>query len=143
MKKLTRTSVVMFLAAFLLLSVGATAEAFSAKRVVYFDYNYTPSVKPSEIFLTANSGPYLKKIKWTGWGTNKAIGRGRFIADCASCGEFENKPVTIYFRKLVKCKYAPNVRIYRYGKFHIKDPSRNRTSPWNGNCPSKGWRNWQ
>lgn len=143
MKKLVRTSAVMFLAAFSLLTVGSMAEADGPKKVVYFDYNYTPSVKPNKIFLTANSGPYLKKLKWTGWGTNKAIGRGRFIADCASCFPKTNKRVTVYFRKLITCKYAPNVKIYRYGKFHIKDPTRKRVHQWNGNCPSKGWRQYQ
>jgi len=142
MKNLARTSFVALVAISSLFAFGATAGADAPKKVVYFDYNYQESVKPGSIYLTANSGPYLKKLKWTGWGTNKSIGRGRFISDCASCGEYENKPVTVYFRKLIKCKYAPNLAIYRYGLIHVKDPTRKRTLRWNGSCPPKGWQNF-
>ena len=143
MKKLIRSSAVLALAvgSMFSLSTVADAGAQSGKKVVYFDYHYQPSVKPTSIFLTANSGPYLTKLKWTGWGTEKAVGRGRFIADCASCGPKENRRVRFTFHKKVTCKYAPNVQIYRYGKIHVIDKSRKRVSSWNGNCPSKGWRN--
>ena len=117
----------------------ATADA--PKKVVYFDYNYEPYFKPDRIFLTANSGPYLKNLKWKGWGTSKAVARGRFISDCASCFK-EKRAVTVYFRKLVTCKYAPNYRMYRYGKFHIRDRTEKRVTKWNGNCPSKGWQKY-
>ena len=61
------------------------------RKTALFNLTYTPKIKPSRVFLSASSGPYLKKIKWSGWGTNKTVGRGRFISDCASCGAKENK----------------------------------------------------
>lgn len=134
MKILARTTAISLLAFATLVSFGAIAEARSSTKVVYLDPAYQQSVKPSTIFLTANSGPYLKKLKWTGWGTHKAVGRGRFISDCASCGEYENRKVTITFRKPIYCK-AIKVRIYKFGKIHVKDSRRNRTTSFNGSCP--------
>jgi len=143
MKKLVSTSLVLALAIATMFSFGSIADAGAKhKKVVYLDYNYQVFYKPSEIFLQANSGPYLKNIKWTGWGKSKSVGRGRFIADCASCFPKENRAVTITFHKLINCKYAPNIRIYRYGLIHVKDKTRKRTLKWNGQCPPKGWKNF-
>ena len=144
MKKLARSCAFILLATISVFSFGTAADAgsHSGKKVVYFDYNYTPHFKPSHIFLTANSGPYLKKLRWQGWGTSKSVGRGRFISDCASCGDYENRAVTVTFHKLVTCRYAPNVQIYRYSLIHVKQSTRRRTLQWNGNCPSKGWRQY-
>lgn len=139
MTRLARTFSILLVAFGAVFSVGAVADAGKPKKVVYLDYNYQAFVKPGKIFLTANSGPYLRRLKWTGWGTNKAVGRGQYVYDCASCIPKEKKPVTITFRKLIRCKYAPNIRIYRFGKIHVIDPTRNRTTPWNGHCPPKGW----
>lgn len=135
MKTRPRIALISILAASTIFAFGSTAGARSNK-VVYFDPAYQQSVKPSRIFLTADSGPYLKKLKWKGWGTNKAVGRGRFISDCASCGDYENRAVTITFRKVIYCK-AVDVNTYKFGKIHIKDPRRNRTSRFDfGSCPS-------
>jgi hypothetical protein len=121
------------------LGMGTVADAGKQKKVVYLDYNYQPFVKPGKIFLQANSGPYLRKLKWTGWGTNKAIGRGQYVYDCASCIPNEKKPVKVTFRKLINCKHAPNIQIYRYGMIHVIDPKDNdRKRRWNGSCPPKG-----
>ncbi|MBK5234005.1 MAG: hypothetical protein JJE13_13635, partial [Thermoleophilia bacterium] len=134
MKTPLRVIAISFLAIASLFAFGSAAGARSEK-VVYFDPAYQQSVKPGRIFLSANAGPYLKKLKWTGWGTNKTVGRGRFISDCASCGEYENRAVTITLRKVIYCK-AVDVHTYKFGKIHVKDSRRKRVSRFDfGTCP--------
>ena len=105
------------------------------KKAVFFDMYYQGEVKPNRIFLTANSGPYFKKLKWKNWGENRTVARGRFISDCASCGEKENKPARITMRKLVPCPKL-KVNTYKYIKLKVIDPDRpHRVAKWRGACP--------
>ena len=46
----------------------------------------SPSVEPVRYFFTANSGPYLDRLHWRGWGTRRATATATYISDCASCG---------------------------------------------------------
>lgn len=75
-----------------------------ASKVVFFNLVASPMVEPGRIFLSANSGPYLKDITWTDWGTPTATGAGTYISDCASCGDPESYPVTLTANKLIACK---------------------------------------
>jgi len=116
-------------------SVPATAKA-PHKKTALFNLTETPQVKPSRYFLTANAGPYVKKITWTGWATGKTVGRGRFISDCASCGEKENKPAKIVLWQRVYCpKYG--VFTYKHGRLRVIDPERNRVTEIAVECPSR------
>jgi hypothetical protein len=116
-------------------SVPATARA--PMKTALFNLTYVPQVKPQKYFLTANSGPYVKKIRWKRWGTNKTVGRGRFISDCASCGPKENKLARLVLWKKVKCKEY-GVYTYRYGRLRVIDPERNRVTDIAVQCPPKG-----
>lgn len=121
-----------------LASLGATAGAgnHEFKKTALFNLTAEPKVKPTRVFLTANSGPYLKKIKWSNWGSNRTVGRGRFIADCASCGPKENKAMTLTLSKLRPCpKFG--VMAYKKGYLKINDPKDpNRGAPLPLGCPA-------
>jgi len=116
-------------------SVPATAKA--PKKTALFNLTHTPQVKPKRYFLTANSGPYVKKIRWRNWGGRRTVGRGRFISDCASCGPKENKPAKLVLWKKVDCKEF-GVFTYRYGRLRVIDPDRNRFTDIAVQCPPKG-----
>lgn len=75
-----------------------------ASRAVIFNLFSQPKTQPGTMFLTANSGPYISDITWTGWGTGTATGTGTYISDCASCGEPESYAVTLVADELVACK---------------------------------------
>jgi hypothetical protein len=138
MKKTFRILAVVTLAVASLVSFGAMADAGKPEKTVYLDYNYQPSVKPKEIFLTADAGPYVKKIHWTNWGSNKTVGRGRFISDCASCGVKENRPAVFTLKNLTTCK-GRGYKTYSFQKLHVIDKSRKRVETFPGTCPPKGF----
>jgi hypothetical protein len=88
--------------------------------VVLYNLTLTPKVEPGRCFLTADAGPYVDKLTWTGWGTSKAVGTGTYISDCASCGPKESKPATITLQRPVACAVY-GTRVYRTGSL-TKDP---------------------
>ena len=135
MNKPLRIILVGIMALFLAGSVTSTATAKQFKKTALFNLTYEPKVKPKRVFLTANSGPYLRAINWSNWGTNKTVGRGRFISDCPSCGIKENKPMKLTLYKLRPCpKYG--VMAYKKGYLKIFDPKRpNRGTPFSLGCP--------
>jgi len=139
MKTFLRLFVISLLALVSLASIGATANADKQfKKTVFFDMYYQGQVKPNRIFTTASSGPYFKKLKWSNWGDNRTIARGRFISDCASCGEKENKPARITMRKLIPCP-DQKVMTYKYIKLKVVDPDdSHRVLNWPGACPPRG-----
>ena len=51
-----------------------------------FNLYPSPSVEPVRYFFSANAGPYLDRLRWSGWGTPHATATGTYISDCASCG---------------------------------------------------------
>lgn len=135
MKNLFRLLTVTVLAAlsFAAFSSPASAQKTYGKTAI-FNLTQETKVKPSRFFLTANSGPYLKKLKWSKWGTAKTVGRGRFISDCVSCGEKENKPVRMTLHELIPCpKYK--VMTYKFAKIKVVDPERpNRVQKFRLGC---------
>lgn len=132
---------VFFVSFLALVAVGSFATPATAKnefrKTALFNLTYEPKVKPNRVFLSANAGPYLKKIKWSGWGTNKTVGRGRFISDCSSCGIKENKPMKLTLYKIRPCpKYG--VMAYRKGYLKIYDKKRpNRGGSLPLPCPPR------
>jgi hypothetical protein len=87
-----------------------------ASSTVFFGTEPSPEVAPQRIFFQADAGPYIRDIRWTGWGTETATGHGRFVSDCASCGTPEHKPATIVMRGLVACPQF-GAFVYRSGSF--------------------------
>ena len=128
MKNFLRIALVSVLAVASLAAFTTTATASAKARplpVKIFNLTDKPLYKPADFFLTANSGPYLTKLKWRDWGSRKTVGRGRFISDCASCGPYENKQVTFTLSGIEKCgKYR--IRTYKHAVIHVIDPERRR-----------------
>lgn len=92
---------------------------------VLFNLFPTPEVEPRRFFFTANSGPYLDRLRWTGWGTAHATATGRYISNCASCGPKIVKQTTVVLDRSVLCApWGPATRAYR-GHTTVYDTNRN------------------
>ena len=100
---------------------ASTGQADGEIKTVYFDLMYSQHVMPKRIFVTASSGPWMKGLDWDGWGTNKAVGHGTWISDCASCPGPDRRTVTITFTKPVYCR-AEGVRTYRKAHGVLSEP---------------------
>jgi hypothetical protein len=86
-------------------------------------YNLTdqPKVEPDRYFLTANAGPYVRNLRWMGWGSDHAAAHGTYVSDCASCGPREVRKATIVLTRRVFCpSYGGDV--YRYGRLVTRAP---------------------
>src|SRR3954447_9038120 len=88
-----------------------------AAGAVIFGMYPEPLVAPGRWWFTANSGPYLKDLVWTGWGSPTATATGTYISDCASCGKREKYPVTVTVDGLVDC---PAIAAKAYGRFFFE-----------------------
>lgn len=106
------------------LGCGADTRAMT----VYFGLFPSPVVAPSGIFFTADAGPALLHIRWKDWGGDTAIGHGRFVSDCASCGTPEHKPATVILHGR---RWCPQFGAWVYGYGHFTRPfgSGRRTRP--------------
>jgi len=93
-------------------------------KVAFYTMFYGRELEPRRMHFTANSGPYFDDIGWNGWGTNRAVGRGAYILDCASCGEDTTEPGKIIFRKMVRCPRSGGM-VYRHGTLITRN-DRNR-----------------
>lgn len=56
----------------------ASASAGMQPQVRWIDLFGVARVQPRAIFFTANSGSQVVRIKWSGWGRAKAVGRGHY-----------------------------------------------------------------
>jgi len=74
-----------------------------AAGAVVFGLYPSPHVEPDRWFFTANAGPYLKDLVWTGWGGETATATGTYVSECASCGPRQQYPVTVRVDDLVAC----------------------------------------
>lgn len=99
------------------LGCGADPKA----HVVLFNLTRTPEVEPGRYFLSADAGPYVDGITWSGWGTGQAVGTGTYVSDCASCGPKERKPATITLKTPAACAVY-GTRAYKTGTL-TKDPA--------------------
>lgn len=83
-----------------------------------FNLFRSPLRKPHDFFFTANSGPYVTDLRWSGWGTGRAVGHGRFVSDCASCGAPVHRPTVIVLDRSSGCPqwgaraYRGRARVY-------------------------------
>lgn len=73
-----------------------------ASKAVIFNITVAPLVEPGRFFFSANSGPYLKNVRWRNWGAATATATATYISDCASCDE-ATYPVTVTASDLVPC----------------------------------------
>jgi hypothetical protein len=85
-----------------------------ASRAELFNLTEEPEFEPDRYFFSANAGPYVKDIKWSGWGRDTAEGKGTFINDCASCGAKEITPARLILKHLVACPTVGGL-VYRVG----------------------------
>lgn len=120
-------------------SATSSAPATHPAKTVFFDMYYNPKVTPIRIFMTANSGPWMKGLHWDGWGDRKAVGRGAWISDCASCLGPDRRKVRITLTKRVYCR-AQGVHTYRKANVVLSKPDEGYTNRkftfWNG-CPPR------
>ncbi|MBB6628126.1 hypothetical protein H5V45_12425 [Nocardioides sp. KIGAM211] len=106
--------------------------------VLYFDMYAHGRKEPRRIFLTANSGPYLKKITWKHWGTEKAVGRGVYVSDCASCPPPAHRKAVITLRTVVACADVVDAHAYKKGRVVLAEPDEggtDRTFALPAGCP--------
>lgn len=118
-------------------SVGEPAVAREApRRVVFFDLYYHEKVKPRRIFFTANAGTYVRRLTWSGWGTDRAVAHGQYVSTCASCDPPRYRDATITFSRLRYCA-TRDVWFYRRGVM-VREPSAGQTrrvAISAGSCP--------
>jgi hypothetical protein len=88
-----------------------------ASGAVVFGLYPSPHVEPDRWFFTANAGPYLKDLVWTGWGSPTATATGTYVSDCASCGPRQEYPVTVRVDGLRAC---PNFGAQAYDRLFFE-----------------------
>jgi hypothetical protein len=118
-------------------TASSSPPAARSGKTVFFDMYYNPKVAPKRIFMTANSGPWMKNLHWDGWGTGTAVGHGAWISDCASCPGPDRRQVKITFTKRIYCK-AQGVHTYRKARVVLSEPDEgytNRTFSFWNRCP--------
>ncbi len=102
--------------------------ADSASRVELFNLTEVPEVEPGSYFLTADAGPYVRDISWTGWGTERAVGTGTFVNDCAICGPRAITGATLILEHPVPCPTVGGL-VYRVGRLRRVSAGRARLPP--------------
>lgn len=104
------------------------ASAAATPKVVIFNMYSSPLVKPKRIFFQANSGPFLDKLVWSGWGDATATGTGTWTLDCSNGGsactpddpDLETHPARYVLSDLAACpRFGPTAKSYRSGKVEI------------------------
>ena len=121
------------LALALLLLAAVPAQA--APRTVIFNLYPQALDQPGRVFFQANSGPFLRDLRWTGWGSEGAVGTGSWQLDCstggASCGtdtSITTYPARYTLTSLAPCpRFGPDARSYRRGVVEIDEPAGTRT----------------
>jgi len=112
-----------FVAAALLVVPVAPATS-GTPQTLYFTMFGTGQAQPRQIFLTANAGPYLKRLSWTGWGEDVAVATGVYRSDCASCPPPKRRTATVRFSDPISC--GEDVQAYSKGVVTLSKPNRGR-----------------
>ena len=112
----------------LALTVGAAFAAMApgvAQAATRYtgDVRYKPLIKPGKLLLSAGNTFYFTKLRWRGWGTSRAVGRGTaWTTDCKpSCAASKRVPHRgrVVLRGAKRCKgktwYARSTVTYRAG----------------------------
>jgi hypothetical protein len=104
-------------------SAAVAPAAHAAPRTVIFDLFPSPVETPDSIFLTANSGPYIEKVSWAGWGTAKAVGTGTFVDNSGAPAPVPKYPATYTLTDPGPCpRLGSDVTSYRGGVISYKLP---------------------
>jgi hypothetical protein len=114
-------------AAALGVAVLAPGAAAAPPPPVVFGLTPQAQVEPTRVFLQADAGPYLRDLRWTGWGSPTATGTGTWELDCSaggpSCGAstaITRHPGTYVLSDLAPCpRFGPDGRSYRRGRVTI------------------------
>lgn len=127
-----RTLTVLALTAFAAFALSVQASPASHHKVkgtVYWlNLAGGSSVAPKRVYYTANSGGYMKKIRWKHWGARKTVGRGRFGTTAPCNGPCHPGPARMVLRKPVTChpafgdKEGKKIKVYRKGTLYYPDP---------------------
>jgi len=126
-------------AAAALAALTAASGALAATpRTVIFNLSDAPLSQPDRVFFQADSGPYLKDLRWTDWGTATSVGTGTWELDCsnggASCGDstaVTTYPATYTVSGLAACpRFGPAAQTYRKGTIVIDMPGGPVTKDW-------------
>jgi hypothetical protein len=112
--------VITLFGAALLALPSSTASADPGTKTVYFTMSGTPQAHPKEIFLTADAGPYLKRLSWSGWGSVMAMADGVYVSDCASCLPPKHRSATVMFSRPISC--GDHVQAYSKGVVTVSEP---------------------
>ncbi len=102
----------------------ATSAKASKPPVFWIDLAGTAQQHPRMVFFTANSGPQVQNIKWTGWGKNRSVGRGTYLRTSPPPpgGKNPRGPARIVVWKPVSCvpefgtREGKKIRVYRKAK---------------------------
>ncbi|MBM7508433.1 hypothetical protein JOE61_002247 [Nocardioides salarius] len=115
----------------------AASDEADTLKTVYFDMFAQQRVKPRRIFLSANAGQYLKRLRWSDWGSATTTAAGTFVSDCASCPPPEKRGAEVRMKRLRSCT-KKGVQTYRKIVVTLSEPSEGNdvvrfTLP--GGCP--------
>jgi hypothetical protein len=106
------------------LAVPIAPATSGTPETLYFTMTGTGQEHPREIFLTANAGPYLKRLTWTDWGEDVATAEGIYRSDCASCAPPRRRTATVRFSEPISC--GDGVQAYSKGVVTVSRPDRGR-----------------
>lgn len=123
-----------------LLAAGAAASpAHGGARPPVSYVNLTEvTVKPKRIFTAFNSSPYIDKLRWSGWGTAKATGKGIYVSKCASCPGPRLRKATVRLYGGLRTCPGGAIRVYRRASVTVNVPdhgSNRRTYRLESPCP--------
>ncbi|GAA1776956.1 hypothetical protein GCM10009795_023800 [Nocardioides hankookensis] len=95
----------------------ASAPATSAPpKTVLFNMYAHGTVAPKRIYLTADAGPWLKKLQWKNWGKARTSATGVYISNCASCAPPARRTATVWLSKPVVCTSGEGKGLRTYNK---------------------------
>ncbi len=106
-------------------SVPTSAAPAEEARVVYYDLGQA-RVEPRVINTAYSSAPSIRGISWKRWGTAKAVGRGVYVSDCASCPPPKRRAARVVLRGLVACE-KDDTRTYRRAVVKVSEPDEGST----------------
>ncbi len=112
-----------------LMFAGPATSASSSGKVFWVDLAGTARQHPDFIYFTANAGGQVHSIKWTGWGSRRAVGKGIYHD---SSPNFPGKPnregaAKIIAWKPVRCvpdfgnRKGKSIFVYRHAVLRQKN----------------------
>lgn len=105
-------------------AVPATSARSSKPPVFWIDLSGTAQQHPDFVFFSANAGSQVNHLKWTGWGKNRAVGRGHYYVTSPPIPGEKNPEgaARIVVWKPVKCvpdfgnREGKTIHIYKHAR---------------------------